>query len=126
MAITHVDGEDEFGGGDPLFLILLVLFIIFIMVTIGTIGYRIFGEIEWIDAFHNGAMIFTSTSLVTPIDTYNGKIFSAFYNLLSGIFALIIIGIIVRRGLMVIGISTTTPQNNKQNDSDDSDSDDSE
>lgn len=124
MAITHIDGDDEMGGGDTLFQILIVLFIIMIVVSIGTIGYRIFGEMEWIDAFHNGAMVFTSTSLINPIHAYNGKIFSAFYNLLCGIFVLIIIGVIVRRGLTAAGISGTTRSESDGNgDDDDCDSD---
>lgn len=84
---------------DPLLIILIVLFIMFIVVTIGTIGYRIFGKIAWIDAFHNGALVFTATSVITPVYTYEGKIFSSFYNLFSAIFVLVILGIIFRKGL---------------------------
>ena len=84
---------------DPLLIILTVLFIMFIVVSIGTIGYRIFGKIAWIDAFHNGALVFTATSVIAPVNTYNGKIFSAFYNLFSAIFVLVILGIIFRKGL---------------------------
>lgn len=113
----HVDGADETIGQDPLLSIFIVLFIVFLIVTVGTIGYRVFGDLSWIDSFHNGAMVFTSTSLVVNVDTYNGKIFSAFYNLLSGIFVLVIIGVIVRRGLDEAGISTTidSPNNNLNN-----------
>ena len=138
MAITHVDGEDESEGGDTLLQILIVLFIIMLVVSVGTIGYRVFGEMEWIDAFHNGAMVFTSTSLINPVTAYNGKIFSAFYNLMSGIFVLVIIGVIVRRGLTAAGISSLGISNNssdnksnnssdnKSNNNDDSDDSDSE
>jgi len=123
MAITHVDGEDETDEGDTLLLILMALFIIMIVVSIGTIGYRVFAEMEWIDAFHNGAMVFTSTSLINPVTSYNGKIFSAFYNLMSGIFVLVIIGVIVRRGLTAAGISSAGKSNDSDNNNNDSDSD---
>nr|QBK91529.1 MAG: uncharacterized protein LCPAC302_01490 [Pithovirus LCPAC302] len=121
MGISNIDGDDEIEGADPLLQFLIVLFIILLIVSVGTIGYRIFAELEWIDAFHNGAMVFTSTSLVVPVKTYIGKIFSSFYNLLSGIFVLIIIGVIVRRGLRGAGISTipTTSNNNDDDDSKD-------
>ena len=123
MAISHVDGEDETDEGDTLLLILMALFIIMIVVSIGTIGYRVFAGMEWIDAFHNGAMVFTSTSLINPVTAYNGKIFSAFYNLMSGIFVLVIIGVIVRRGLTAAGISSVGVSNNNDDNNSNNDND---
>ena len=106
MGINNIDGNKETTGDDPLLLILTALFILFMIITVGTIGYRIFGRIAWIDAFHNASMVLTSTSLVDPINKYNGKIFSSFYNLLTGIFVLVIVGVIIRRSLVESGIST--------------------
>jgi len=112
MGISNIDGENENVGGDPLLLILIALFILFMIITVGTLGYRVFGKVAWIDAFHNASMVLTSTSLVTPIKNYNGKIFSSFYNLLTGIFVLVIIGVIIRRSLVESGISTSSTNNN--------------
>ena len=104
MGINNIDGEDE-EGGDVAFFLLLAFIILFLIITIGTIGYRIFGELSWIDSFHNGSMVLTSTSLVTRVQTYTGKIFSSFYNILSGIFILIILGVVVRKALSDADIS---------------------
>ncbi len=104
MGINNIDGEDE-EGGDVAFFLLLAFIILFLIITIGTIGYRIFGELSWIDSFHNGSMVLTSTSLVTRVQTYTGKIFSSFYNILTGIFILIILGVVVRKALNEAGIS---------------------
>lgn len=100
MGIKHAD-TDDIGKeeDDPLFLLLIILLILSIIIGIGTIGYRIFGNMEWIDAFHNGSMVLTSTSLVTMVNTYHGKIFSALYNLFTGVFVILIIGVILRRAL---------------------------
>ncbi len=84
---------------DPLSSILTVLFIIILVVTVGTIGFRIFAHQKWIDAFVNGALIFTATSLIEPVHTYQGKVFMSFYNIISGIFALVLLGIILSGGL---------------------------
>ena len=116
--INHLDGHNkkkDNNNDDILLLFLLTFLIIFIMVTIGTLGYRVFGNLKWIDAFHNGAMVFTSTSLIVPVETYHGKIFSAFYNILSGIFVLVIIGVVVRRGLVAAGISSEPSSSNNNN-----------
>lgn len=124
MGINNIDGSNETVGDDPLLLILTALFILFLIITVGTLGYRVFGRVAWIDAFHNAAMVLTSTSLVTPIKRYNGKIFSAFYNLLTGVFVLVIVGVIIRRSLVESGISTATPTvalNPNDNCSDDDD-----
>lgn len=84
---------------DPLLTILIVLFIIILIVSIGTIGYRIFAHQEWIDAFVNGALVFTATTLVEPVTTYEGKVFTGIYNLLSGIFVLILLGVVLSGAL---------------------------
>ena len=84
---------------DPLLTILIVLFVIIYIVSIGTIGYRIFAGQEWIDAFVNGALVFTATTLVEPVNTYEGKVFTGIYNLLSGVFVLVLLGVILSQAL---------------------------
>ena len=80
---------------------------IFLILIIGTLGYKIYGKLKWIDSFHNASMVLTATSLITLVDSYEGKIFSSFYNLLTGIFVLVIIGVVIRKALSEMGISNT-------------------
>ena len=123
MAIGTAGKNVTKSRSDPLLLILIVLFVVMLIVGIGTIGYRIFAEIEWIDAFHNGALVFTATSEVTPITTYNGKIFSSIYNLLSGIFVLVLLGVILRGALVQFDQTDNTDNQNDDYDSNDDCSD---
>lgn len=83
-------------NSDPLWTILVILFIIMLVVSVGTLGFRIFAKQKWIDSFVNGALVFTATTVVEPVTTYQGKVFSAIYNLISGIFVLILLGVILR------------------------------
>ena len=84
---------------DPLLTILTVLFIVILIVATGTIGFRIFAHQEWIDAFVNGSLVFTDTSLIAPVHTYEGKIFMSIYNIISGVFILVLLGIVLSGGL---------------------------
>jgi hypothetical protein len=52
---------------------------------IGTVGYRIFGHLRWIDSFYNAAMILTGMGPVNEMTTNAGKLFASFYALFSGI-----------------------------------------
>jgi hypothetical protein len=51
----------------------------------GTLGYRYFGELAWIDAFHNACMILTGMGPVAEMKSTTAKLFSSFYALYSGI-----------------------------------------
>jgi hypothetical protein len=53
--------------------------------TLGTVGYHLFGNLVWIDALLNAAMILTGMGPVDPMKSVGGKLFSAFYALYSGI-----------------------------------------
>jgi hypothetical protein len=64
---------------------LFSLTILLFSIGIGTVGYHIFGELPWIDAFLNASMILTGMGPVDHLDTNAGKIFSALYALFSGI-----------------------------------------
>jgi flagellar basal body-associated protein FliL len=100
---------------DPLLTILIVFLLIILIVSIGTIGYRIFANMAWIDAFHNGALVFTATTVVNPIETYEGKIFSAIYNILSAVFVLVLLGIILRTALVNFDNTHDTHTNTNNN-----------
>jgi hypothetical protein len=52
---------------------------------LGTTGYHFLGELSWLDALLNSAMILTGMGPVNPIITVTGKLFATFYALYSGI-----------------------------------------
>jgi hypothetical protein len=53
--------------------------------VLGTTGYHYLGELGWLDALLNSAMILTGMGPVNPITTTAGKLFATFYALYSGI-----------------------------------------
>jgi hypothetical protein len=62
---------------------------------IGTAGYHIFGELAWIDALLNAAMILAGMGPVDPMKSNSGKLFATFYCLFSGIVFLTLLAIIL-------------------------------
>jgi hypothetical protein len=70
---------------------LLTVFALFI----GTLGYHFLGNCEWIDAFHNACMILSGMGPVVTIVSVNGKLFSAFYALFSGLFFIANVGFLL-------------------------------
>jgi len=61
------------------------LIVLIFSIGIGTMGYHIWGELYWIDAFLNASMILTGMGPVDHLNTAAGKLFAAFYALFSGI-----------------------------------------
>ena len=61
---------------------------------IGTIGYQVFGNLRWIDAFLNASMILTGMGPVDHVETNGGKLFSACYALFSGVAFLTFVGVL--------------------------------
>ena len=61
------------------------LLLIFISVVIGTVGYRYFGELAWLDSFYMACMILTGMGPVSEMKSDTAKIFSSFYALYSGV-----------------------------------------
>lgn len=66
-----------------------------ISLMIGILGYKLFGPMSWIDATHNASMILGGMGPVVVIETLNGKLFSSFYALFSGIVFITNIGILI-------------------------------
>ncbi len=64
-----------------IYALLLILF----SVGIGTVGYRYYAELSWIDAFYNACMILTGMGPVNIMPTNAAKMFSSIYALFSGI-----------------------------------------
>ena len=64
----------------------IIAFVIMIIcLMIGVIGYHYTGNIPWLDALHNSAMILAGMGHVATITTVAGKWFSTFYALFSGV-----------------------------------------
>lgn len=75
------------------------LFIACVLLTfslgIGIFGYHYTGGISWIDSLHNASMILSGMGPVADIKSVEGKLFSSFYALFSGIAFITNIGIIL-------------------------------
>ena len=63
--------------------------------VMGSAGYAYFGELGWVDALLNAAMILTGMGPVDRMVTTSGKLFAAFYALYSGIAFLSMMAIII-------------------------------
>jgi hypothetical protein len=71
------------------------LVLILAAVLAGTMGYRVFGRLGWIDAFLNAAMILGGMGPVDRMESTAGKLFAAFYALFSGLFFLAVISVVI-------------------------------
>jgi hypothetical protein len=69
--------------------------ILSICLLIGVVGYHYLAPSTWIDAFHNASMILSGMGPVIEIKTDQGKWFSSFYALFSGIVFITNIGFIL-------------------------------
>ncbi len=70
------------------------LLILFASLAMGTLGYKIFGHLHWVDALLNASMILTGMGPVDHLDTTAGKLFASFYALFSGIAFLTFAGVL--------------------------------
>ena len=61
------------------------LLIVGFSLAMGSSGYHFIGGLEWIDAFHNAAMILTGMGPLDKMPSVPAKLFSSFYALYSGI-----------------------------------------
>lgn len=62
--------------------------------AIGSVGYHVWGGLDWLDAFHNASMILTGMGPVNQMATPAGKLFASCYALYSGIAFLSMIAVI--------------------------------
>ena len=69
--------------------------ILSICLLIGVVVYHYLAPSTWIDAFHNASMILSGMGPVIDIKTNQGKWFSSFYALFSGIVFITNIGFIL-------------------------------
>ncbi|MDO5509962.1 MAG: hypothetical protein Q4F57_04645 [Weeksellaceae bacterium] len=64
---------------------LFAMGLIGVSVLIGTLGYRYFDQLSWIDSFHMACMILTGMGPVAEMNSNAAKLFSSFYALYSGV-----------------------------------------
>jgi hypothetical protein len=59
---------------------------------LGMWGYHQFGQLDWLDAFENAAMLLGGMGPVGEIPTRRGKLFAGLYALYCGMVFLVLIG----------------------------------
>lgn len=75
--------------------IIIGIILIAIALYIGMWGYHTYEKMTWTDAFVNASMILSGMGPLTPLLTEKGKLFAGFYALFSGLFFILIIGIML-------------------------------
>ena len=66
----------------------LALLLIAGTLLIGTIGYHLIDQFDWLDAFHQSAMLLAGMGPVKEISTTAGKLFDSFYALFCAVILL--------------------------------------
>jgi len=66
-----------------------------IALGIGMAGYHFFEGLPWIDAFANAAMMLSGMGPLTPLNTYDGKLFAGLYALFSGLTFITVVGVVL-------------------------------
>jgi hypothetical protein len=66
-----------------------------IALLFGMWGYHHFEKLPWIDSFANAAMILSGMGPLTPLVTEGGKLFAGSYALFSGLFFILVMGIML-------------------------------
>jgi len=74
--------------------ILFGLFLVYIALFIGMWGYHTYEGMSWLDAFVNASMILSGMGPLSPLHTDAGKLFAGFYSLFSGLFFMVLMGIL--------------------------------
>ena len=69
------------------------LFLLFSL-GIGTVGYHITANLNWVDAFLNASMILTGMGPVDKLETDSAKLFASFYSIFSGVAFLTFCGVL--------------------------------
>lgn len=62
---------------------------------IGTLGYRYFFSLGWVDSFYNASMILTGMGPVNAAPSAAAKIFASFYAIYSGVAFLTCVAIVL-------------------------------
>lgn len=90
---------------------LLAFILIVFSVLLGTVGYRHFAQLTWIDSFHMSCLILTGMGPTNEMPTVSAKLFSSLFALYSGVSFLTIAAIlfspIIHRILHILHIEDT-------------------
>jgi hypothetical protein len=73
----------------------VVLIAVGVALGIGIIGYHSTAGLPWIDSLLNASMILGGMGPVDPITTTSGKLFASFYALFSGLFFIVVTGVLL-------------------------------
>jgi hypothetical protein len=65
--------------------LLVALGLLGVSLALGMIGYVLFENLSWVDAFLNAAMLLGGMGPVNPPQTGAGKLFAGFYALYAGL-----------------------------------------
>jgi hypothetical protein len=63
--------------------------------AIGVLGYHLFEHLSWLDSLLNASMILGGMGPVSELQTRAGKVFASLYAIFSGIFFLLVAGIVI-------------------------------
>jgi uncharacterized membrane protein YiaA len=63
--------------------------------VMGMVGYRVFEDFSWTDAFMNAAMLMGGMGAVNELHTEAGKIFAGIYAMYCGLVFIIAIGLFI-------------------------------
>lgn len=86
---SNTEEEKSTTLSDVIFFIILILLI---EVLIGTVGYIIFGRLNWIDSFRNAAFMAPSVGEPIHLKDTVGKVWSSLYALSAFVVAVVLIG----------------------------------
>lgn len=64
---------------------LFAIGLIIVSTGIGTVGYHLLSNLNWVDSFYMACMILTGMGPTVNMDSDEAKIFSSFYALYSGV-----------------------------------------
>ena len=62
--------------------------------AVGILGYRFLGDLDWIDAILNSAMILGGMGPVDPLNSPVAKLFASFYAITSGVVFIAAVGLL--------------------------------
>lgn len=74
--------------------LLMGIFLIMLALFVGMWGYHHFEKMSWVDAYVNASMILSGMGPVSTLNTNEGKIFAGTYALFSGLFFILIVGLV--------------------------------
>lgn len=77
------------------FFALLSISSVIVSLLMGIVGYRIFENFSWVDAFVNAAMLMGGMGPVNELRTDAGKIFAGVYSMYCGLVFIIAVGFLV-------------------------------